>query len=102
MINLYNVIGSQSLFTTDGGPGQQRWYNIRLFATRVSSTPSIEILINNASVPVTPLTVTVSSGTPTNETSTDLLLTTGDVVTAYVSGGAADIVVSANVDTEEV
>lgn len=102
MINLYNVTGSQSLFTTDGGPGQQRWYNVRLFATRTASTPTVTIMVNNNPTPGDPVAVTVSAGSPTSETSADLLLTTGDVVTAYVSGGAADVVFSCNVDTEEV
>lgn len=101
MITLDNVTGSQALYTADGGPGQKKWHCIRMYAELASGTAATATLkVNGADPTAQDLELVVTSGSP-DQLSTHLLLTTGDAVSVLVTG-QANVVVGANVDTDEV
>jgi hypothetical protein len=95
--------GMVALFTADGGPGQQKWWSMRLRGTRSGADAVAVIKVNGKDVKRSsgPMLISVTEDEPVQMVSDDVLLTTGDCVKAQVFG-SMDLLFSANVDTEEV
>lgn len=96
MEKLDNQTGTVELFTEDGGPGQLRWWCLRARVTGTGTNGSAYLAVNGNSV----LAFTVTDGV-NNDNSRHVLLETGDVVTFELGSATADLLVSGNVDEED-
>jgi hypothetical protein len=99
-----NASGVVSLLTVDGGPGQKKWWNLRLSTSRVGSADAVAIIkINGKDVKSAggAMLTHVTEDEPLQTVSDHVRLMTGDVVTAQVFGTVC-LQFSASVDTEEV
>jgi hypothetical protein len=98
MFEQENATGVVELFTADGGPGQKKWYSVRVGVTGTGTDGSAALKVNG-SQQTGGLSVSVHD-TIFNSGSCHMLLVTGDEVTLDLDGATADVVVGMSVDED--
>lgn len=94
MQTIPDATGQVPLFESEGGPGQKKWYNVRVAFQQSGVNVDVYSAGNLA------FTV-ASNGSARVQGSADLLLVTGEDVYLYLGSGVADVDWSVNVCTEE-